>query len=147
MLFQKLLNFGSLLSNWHFNANIWPYLAFHNLFKTYCLLTICTPKMAVWIAVYFKPKLTLPWPILAKFDLVQPTFLLFIYNSYSALKMVWKDGLILVFRLLKRFLSQERSSLQLGKVSAILGKVKDPFLPFLSQNGQKERWERWKERI
>ena len=42
----------------------------------------------------------------------------------------------------ERFLSQERSSLQLGKVSAILGKVKDPFLPFLSQNGQKERWER-----
>ena len=38
------------------------------------------------------------------------------------------------------FLSQER--LQLGKVSAILGKVKDPFLPFLSQNGPKERFER-----
>ena len=40
------------------------------------------------------------------------------------------------------FLSQERSSLQLGKVSSILGKVKDPFLPFLSQNGQKESFER-----
>ena len=53
----------------------------------------------------FKPKLTLPWPILAKFDLVQPAFLLFIHNSYSALKMVWKDGLILVFRLLKRCLA------------------------------------------
>ena len=45
------------------------------------------------------------------------------------------------------FLSQERSSLQLGKVSVILGKVKDPFLPFLSQNGQKESFERGKERI
>ena len=53
----------------------------------------------------FKPKLTLPWLILAKFDLVQPAFLLFIHNSYSALKMVWKDGLILVFRLLKRCLA------------------------------------------
>ena len=49
--------------------------------------------------------MTLPWPILAKFDLVQPAFLLFIHNSYSALKMVWKDGLILVFRLLKRCLA------------------------------------------